>query len=97
MPVTNLKQLYLQTSDQIGAYDRFSLLFIVFNVEWQNCPTSLSVSKFVTKDALQTYLSSLTEGGMNLLSNDGVLDLEIVDDIVWPTDYARMIQFALDS
>ncbi|KAH9596701.1 F-actin-capping protein subunit alpha, variant 3 [Schistosoma haematobium] len=77
-----LKALYTNTSGRVRAYNHLSPLFYSSSGVRQGCPISPFPFNFAIDDILETALMDVSNGGVDLLPGERLLDLEYADDII---------------
>ncbi|RTG89940.1 uncharacterized protein DC041_0008593 [Schistosoma bovis] len=92
-----LKALYKNTSGRVRAYNHLSPLFHSSSGVRQGCPISPFLFNFAIDDILETALMNVSNGGVDLLPGERLLDLEYADDIVLLCDNAQGMQSALNQ
>ena len=92
-----LKALYTNTSGRVRAYNHLSPLFHSSSGVRQGCPISPFLFNFAIDDILETALMDVSNGGVDLLPGERLLDLEYADDIVLLCDNAQGMQSALNQ
>ncbi|KAH9587822.1 ATP-binding cassette sub- A member 3 [Schistosoma haematobium] len=92
-----LKALYTNTLGRMRAYNHLSPLFHSSSGVRQGCPISPFLFNFAIDDILETALMDVSNGGVDLLPGERLLDLEYADDIVLPRDNAQAMQSALNQ
>ncbi|CAH8656857.1 unnamed protein product [Schistosoma curassoni] len=92
-----LNALYTNTSGRVRAYNHLSPLFHSSNGVRQGCPTSPFLFNFAIDDILETALMDVSNGGVDLLPGERLLDLEYAYDIVLLCDNAQGMQSALNQ
>ncbi|CAH8534076.1 unnamed protein product [Schistosoma haematobium] len=95
--ISIIKTLYTNTSGRLRAYNHLSPLFHPSSGVRQGCPTSPFLFNFVIDDILKTALMNVSNGGVDLLPGERLLDLEYADDIVLQRDNAQAMQSALNQ
>ncbi|KAH9596282.1 Contactin-5 [Schistosoma haematobium] len=92
-----LKAPYTNASGRVKACHHLSQLFYSSSGVWQGCTIAPFPSNFTIDDILETALMDVSNGGVDLLPGERLLDLEYADDIVLLCDNAQGMQSALSQ
>ncbi|CAH8503536.1 unnamed protein product [Schistosoma rodhaini] len=92
-----LKALYTNTSGRVRAYNHISPLFHLSSGVRQGCPISPFLFNFAIDDILETAPMDVSNGGVDMLPGERLLDLEYADDIVLLCDNAQGMQSTLNQ
>ncbi|CAH8674745.1 unnamed protein product [Schistosoma haematobium] len=87
-----LNALYTNTSGRVRAYNHLSPLFHSSSGVRQGCPISPFLFNFAIDDILETVLMNVSNGGVDLLPGERLLD-----DIILLCDNAQAMQSALNQ
>ncbi|CAI2733768.1 unnamed protein product [Schistosoma spindalis] len=95
--ITILKALYTNILGRVRTYNRLCPLFRSSSGVRQGCPISPFLFNFAIDDILETALMDVSNGGVDLLPGERLLDLEYADDIVLLCENAHDMQSALNQ